>query len=281
MRCRSALLVIFLIPVLATCWYFGAPLLQAQSFPTSVGLLYFPQKNYEVSDWVLYEIRDSDLHGNETLVFQQIQVAMAVRYRGEDCIWLETGLGAEPEGLTFSAVLLSERLYEDEMPEVRHTYYVRKMHVGEDPHGVPVSMEMRVGVTGDTLKDLSHRRPVVEFAGMDTLTVGETSYVCSLRIETQEFASIRDFPDSTVRTTTTVVRRRWVTPEVPITGLVRERERREIHRQSWALGKDGTNSPPRLRELYEIEIDLAGHGTGAEPRIADRIKDTLNPFQTE
>jgi hypothetical protein len=253
---------------------------RAQSFPTSVGLLYFPQKNYEVGDWVLYKVRDADFWGNEHLVYQQVQVVMKQRYRGEDCIWLETGLGPEPDQLIFSGVLLSERIYEDEMPEVRHTYYIRKMHVGEDSDGTPLSMEMRVGITGDSLKDLSDRRPKVEFAGLDTLTVGEKSYVCSLRIETREFASIRDFRDSTVRTATTVTRRRWVTPEVPITGLVRERERREIHRQSIPIGEVSTDHPSQLRELFEIEIDLVDHGKGAKPKIADRIKDSANPFRS-
>ena len=69
MRLRISLFATLLILGFAVLWHFGAPLLQAQSFPTSVGLLYFPQKNYEVGDWVLYEVRDADFWGNESVVY--------------------------------------------------------------------------------------------------------------------------------------------------------------------------------------------------------------------
>jgi hypothetical protein len=66
-----------------------------------------------------------------------------------------------------------------------------------------------------------------------------------------------------------------------VTGLVREREERKIHRQSWPLGKVSTDFPPLLRDLFEIEIDLIDHGDGAEPRIAHRIKDSANPHKQD
>ena len=250
-----------------------------QGVPNSIGLLYFPEKNFKAGDWALYTIRASDIDGNEDMAYQHILIGEELEYRGESCFWLETGWGPARDSLGYTCVLVSGAIFEDEMPEVRHTIYMRKMHTGSDDQGNPLATDVNIANPGRKLRDLSYLRPTVVEIGTDTLEIAGRTFVCKVVEETSEVAKLQDLPDSTARFLTRTFRRRWVTPEVPITGLVKENERKEFYRHVWPLGELSSDFPNVMYKLYEIENELVDLGSGAEPKISDRIMYGANPSQ--
>lgn len=249
----------------------------SQLAPNSIGLLYFDKKHFKEGDWVLYKMLGSDLSGVESVDYQKVVIAAEVDYRGEDCFWLETGWGPSPEQLAFSTILVSELIFKEDNPTVRHSVYMRKMHMGEDDNGVPFAIDVRLANPGRAIPNQDHLKPIIEEIGIDTLEVDGKTLVCRVLEETQVYPRMRDLPDSTMRLITRVKRTRWVSMDIPITAIVKEIERRERYRQAWPIGRPSTDYPEILTEAFDIEIEAVKWGTGAKPMVSHLIKDSAIP----
>jgi hypothetical protein len=90
---------------------------------------------------------------------------------------------------------------------------------------------------------------------------------------------MQDLRDSTIQKRTESTATRWFNPTVvPITGLVREQEKKTYITRAWPLGKPSTDYPERITGWDTYDISLIDLGHGAKPKISDRIKDI--PKQT-
>jgi hypothetical protein len=251
-----------------------------ESVPTSVGTLYFERKNFREGDWVLYRlVEDSHLYGKR-IRYQRIQAALEVDYRGEKCFWLETGFGTDPDSLLWSAVLVSEAIFEDSLADVHNQMYVRRVHVGRDLEGYPIAMPSKPMNMRRGLPDLTPYRPKLSEVGTETLRIGDRTFECRVVRGTREFARLRDLPDSTQRRIIEETTTRWYSPDmVPVTGMVRERARKFTRVATWPIGKPSTQFEPVVEEDVSMDLEIVDLGHGAKPRLAHRMRDAITANQ--
>ena len=88
---------------------------------------------------MLYKVGGQNERGETSTDCQRIQIGVVTTYRSEDCFWLETGWGPDPDRLNWGAVLVSENIFLDSLSEVRGMVYMRQMHVANAPDGTPLA----------------------------------------------------------------------------------------------------------------------------------------------
>lgn len=270
----------FLLPLAAlavpAAWV-GAQL----DLPTSIKSLYLTEKNFRAGDWVLYEVQAENHEGESSFDHQKIQIASEVRFRGDDCFWLETGWGPYIDDLAWTAVLMSETVFDDSLAEVRTDVHLRQMHMSNAPDGRPLVGDARLANAHRPMGDLTKLMPQRTVIGRDTVNVGNRTFDCELQEEIQEYSEAQDKADSTVRMITKTHRRRWMNPKIPITGMAREHERKEFYRHAWPLGRLSTEFPMTMVKFYELRVQLVDLGTGAKPEISDRMIPLGSTYQKE
>ena len=248
-----------------------------QDMPNSMKLIYFPKKNFEPGDWVLYRIDSENYDGETATDYQRIQAASEVEFRGEDCFWLETGWGRTEDRLAWTTVLVSEQIYQDSVAEARYSVHMRRMHLSNAPDGTPIVSDARLASAYrpmSEMKDLIPKRTLID---KDTLVVKGRTFHCEVWEEVLEHAQIEELPDSSVRYLTRTTRRRWIDPALPITALVREEERKEYFRHAWPLGQLSTDFPRQVVEFFDYDIQVVDFGSGAKPNISDRLMHVSDP----
>ncbi len=237
----------------------------------STNLIYLPEKNFRAGDWVLYEVQGENGEGAQSFDYQKLQIASEIRFRGDDCFWLETGYGPYLDKLSYTAVLMSTTIFEDSLAEVRSDVHLRQIHMGSAPDGTPLVGDARLANAHVPMSDLRRIMPQRRFVGTDTVRVGTRVFPCQIFEETQENSALQNLPDSTVRLFTKTKRRRWMNPAIPITGMARESERKDFYRHSWPLGQLSSAFPPVQLGFLAVEVQLVDLGTGAKPAISDRF----------
>ncbi len=267
-RCALLLALLVLLPALLL-----APRVRGSAgVPTSISLVYPKQKLFKAGDWVFYRVQGSNQNGDSSVDFQRVQIGKVLVYRGEDCFWLETGWGPGPDSLEWGAVMLSENLFLDSLADVRPTIYMRKINMEADSKGTPLASDVRSIDPKHGLPDMSDLRPTYKDLGADTVRTPVGAIPCRLVEVSRTFRSARDTEDSTMQMMTVTTARRWMSLErVPITGIVREEERKAYYMKSWPLGKPSTDFPMREIGFDLTRTELVGYGHGAKPNISDHI----------
>lgn len=251
--------------------------LPGQGMPTSIKLLYFPEKNFKPGDWVFYRIGSENYEGQTATDFQRVQVASEVEFRGEKCFWLETGWGQAEDRLGWTTVLVSEQIFQDSVAEARTDVHMRRMHLSNAADGTPIVSDARLANSSRPMSDLKGNLPNRTLVDRDTLVVKGRTFHCEVWEEVLESGKIQELPDSSVRYLIRTTRRRWIDPALPITALVREEERKEYFRHAWPLGKVSTDFPRQVVEYYDYDIQLIDFGSGAKPNISDRLVHVSDP----
>jgi hypothetical protein len=247
---------------------------RADSVPTSVALVYPKAKLFRPGDWVLYQVRTQDADGRPLTVFQRIQIGTTMVLRGENCFWLETGMGHSPDTLSKSAVLVSEGLFEDDKADLWPNYYVRMMHMETDKSGVAWAAEVRtVNPKAAFPPDSLGPQQTSADLGVDTLHTAKGPIVCQVVEVTRIHRAARDLPDSTEQNVTETTDKRWMSLHtIPISGLVKEQETKVYKERIWPLGKPSTQFPFRIMATTQSEVEMVDFGHGAKPMISDRIR---------
>jgi hypothetical protein len=255
---------------------------QGETVPMSIGSLYFAKKNFRVGDWVLYRLDETTARFGSSTRFQRIQIGGEEIYRGENCFWLETGYGRDADSLVWSAVLMSESVFEDSLADVHSNFYLRKIHVGKDVEGYPIATPTRT-LNAKKLPDMTPYRPRFEERGNETLRFGELDLPCRIVEAKRNFGRLKDLPDSTQRRMIEETATRWYSPElVPVTGLARERSRKITRVQTWPNGKPSTDFAQVIEEDMAFELTLLEFGHDAKPKLADRMRSSVgNARDTE
>ncbi len=243
--------------------------------PTSVALVYPKQKIFKPGDWVLYKVYGQNISGEASIDYQRLLIGKTLRFRAEDCFWLETAWGPSPDSLVWSAALISEGLFQDENADIWPNFYLRMLHMETDADGVPRAAETRTVNPKTPLSDLLAEKPVYTPAGTETLQTPKGPIVCDVVEVTTTHRSARDMADSTLQQGTDSHIKRWMNIQaVPITGLVREEEVRTYVERTWPLGKPSTQFPFRVVGKDTYKIDMVDLGHGEKPHISDRIRST-------
>ena len=249
----------------------------AQGLPNSIKLLHFAEKNFQSGDWVLYKIDQEDYDGETAVDYQRVQIGSEIEFRGEKCFWLETGWGKTPEKLAWTTVLMSEGIFEDSLAEARADVHMRRMHISDAPDGTPLVGDARLANSFRPMSDMADLIPDRTLVGTDTVVVKGKTFICQIWEEVHEYGQIDEQPDSSIRYLTRTTRRRWIDPSLQITGLVREKERKERFRHAWPLGKVSTDFPRQVVEFFDYDVQLVNFGSGAKPAVSDRVKHISDP----
>lgn len=265
-------LAVLLAPVLC-CWQ---PAGGQSKVPSSIALVYPEKKIFKAGDWVLYKVYGQNEHGESSVDYQQVQIGVTQRYRGEDCFWLETGWGPDRERMDWGAVMLSEYIFQDSLADLRGNAYMRKLHFSNAPDGTPMALQVRpMDPRLQKTEDLAARKPTYTEVGVDTVDTPKGPIVCNVVEVLRIFRTARDTADSTMQTMTEARSRRWYNVErIPITGLVREEETKVYSLRAWPLGRPSDEYPMSEVGRDVFRVELLDYGRGAKPRISDRIRDT-------
>ncbi|HEV8479936.1 MAG TPA: hypothetical protein VGR66_04005 [Candidatus Eisenbacteria bacterium] len=266
--------------VLALVVFLALVVTLSQSFasvPSSIGLVYTQKKNFKVGDWVLYRITGTNQEGQTSVDYQRVQVVLETRWMGEPCVWIETGFGPAPDSLDWSAALFSENAYLDTIAYLRPNFYLRRLHVATDPDGTPRAVDVHTFNPKIPLKDsdFDSRRPVMKDSHPDTLAIAKKgSFPCEYYELVRTHTTIKNNPDVNYERGTESTVKRWLNPDlVPITGILREEEHKLYKEHAWPVGKVSTDYPVKVVAFDDLKTELVDWGTGAKPRIANRIKD--------
>jgi hypothetical protein len=246
-----------------------------KNIPSSIALLYPMKKIFKPGDWVLYKVGGQNERGETSTDCQRIQIGVVTTYRSEDCFWLETGWGPDPDRLNWGAVLVSENIFLDSLSEVRGIAYMRQMHVTNAPDGTPLALMQKSLVSKLPPGDLEAQRSTYTELGIDTLDTPRGRIACRLVEVKRTYRSARDMPDSTMQQGTISTARRWYNTDlIPITGLVREEEEKIYFQRAWPLGKPSTDYPMRDVGKDVLRVEMLDFGHGAKPMISDRVRVT-------
>ncbi len=205
-----------------------------------IGLLDYGRKpDFKLGSWVKYHMTG---HSELGLV-DDYDVTVAVTGEenlwGEDCFWVETLTEAADGTANSVATLMSYSVFRDSLGFVHMKYYMRKTITEFDEQGEPIQSVTRQAPeairTRPTEEDSRHF--YVDTLGTDTVTVGLGTFTCRKVHMKQGVGSATDRGDSTVYTEVREDRDVYLSPRVPLTGIVREDVDYSIKRKTWLVGR--------------------------------------------
>jgi hypothetical protein len=110
----------------------------------AIGMLnYHHHGRLRVGDWVRYHVHGKSERGMTTDYTMTMVVGGEELWWGEPCFWIETQLSYFGQEPSFAASLLSYAVFEDSLPAVRFTRYIRKYIDELDASGKPAQQLFR------------------------------------------------------------------------------------------------------------------------------------------
>jgi hypothetical protein len=250
--------------------------------PSSIGLIYYKEKNFKLGDWVLYKVTGANMEGEQSVDYQRVQAVLEENYMGEPCVWIETGFGKKPGLMDWSAAEISENAFQDTIAYLRPNFYLRRLHTYTDETGVPRAAAVNTFNPKIPLPSFDSRRPVIIESRWDTLDTPKGRIACWYTKSVRTHKNTKSNPDGTIERGVESTVERWINPEaVPLTGIVREVEHKEFKTKAWPIGKLSTDYAEQLSGFDDLKTELVDFGHDAKPRLAHRIKDARDRRQVE
>jgi hypothetical protein len=171
----------------------------------------------------------------------------------------------------------------DTIAYLRPNFYLRRLHTSTDPDGTPRAVEVHTFNPKVPLKDsdFDSRRPEMKDSHPDTLEVGKRGRIpCMYYLLVRTHTTIKNSPDVNFERGVESTVKRWSNPDlVPVTGILREEEHKIYKEHGWPVGKVSSDYPVKVVGFDDLKTELIDFGTGAKPKLADRIKDArdINP----
>ena len=224
---------------------------------------------FKVGDWVKYRFSSHGDDGSKQDYDLTLLISGEELFWGEPCFWIETwtGLPGQKSGAS-DCKLMSYAMFGDTAWEQRLTVYERKF--------------TGIGEMGDINQQLVHRtlsqRPSGKMSPVFTVLVDTLARDTAVTVPRGRFVSTkvrlksgvgetRDIGDSTRRIESWDLRIRYMSPQVPITSIVKEITDQWQTRKKWKAGKsEEAIENYVLRGTATLDLVAFGHG-GMEPEL--------------
>ena len=234
-----------------------------------IGLLDYSRKpDLKVGQWIKYHMTGSSELGMHDDYTVTILIAGEETFWGERGFWVETWTEGKDEAPVAVATLMSYGIFSDSLPIPHLQLYSRKMITNLSEDGSPVEV-----ISKRNAGSLKGRSEVadkvvwhVDSVGTETIKVPRGTYACKKVSFKQGIGSTADVGDSTIRTEVHEDRMVYMSPQVPMTGLVREDVSNLIQRRVWKAG-NSQNAPLRTMEHATGTAELIEWGMGLTPQL--------------
>jgi len=227
--------------------------------------------HFKVGDWVKYHFKSESDDGKTQEYDMIVLIAGEEVFWGDPCFWVETQVSYGKEKPSASdSKLMSYSMFGDTLWEQRIAVYQRKSSgLAED---------------GSIRQELIHRslskRPSGRMAPVTTVLVDTLGRKESVSVPKGTFVttkvrlkagigSTEDIGDSTRRTENWDLRTRYLSPQVPITSIVKEVTEQWIVWKTWKVGKseDAVQFYP-ARGTATVELVAYGNGPPVVSQLA-------------
>jgi hypothetical protein len=205
----------------------------------SIGYVDYRNKpRFKVGDWVKYHFSSSTDDGQHEDYVMTILISGREKFWGDDCFWVETWTGGRTLTPQVTSVLMSYSAFGD-TSWLQHLQVYQRKFATHDENGLGLAQELVRRALGG--KAAGDDRPsltvLTDTLGRDTVHVALGVFDCTKVRRKAGTGMSEERGDSTYRTENWDQRHLYLSPRVPITSLVRERDERWITRKAWKAGQ--------------------------------------------
>jgi hypothetical protein len=235
-----------------------------------IGLIDFGlPPHFKVGDYARYHMSAQSALGVVDDYNLTVLIAGEEDWWGERCFWIETWTQSAGGGDQSIASLMSYDVFGDSLALPHMQLYVRKIANGIKEDGSldqvvykrpPTTLKMR-----DPLG--SQFKLQVDTLGAETITVAKGVFPCTKLHFLQGRGATGARGDSTDYTELREERTTFMSPQVPITHIVREDIVQQMTRKAWKVGRSKDATPTVTLDRTVGSAELVESGSGLASRI--------------
>jgi len=256
-RATLALMLLAALPAAALAYKPAGPV-------DAIGMLdYRHGARFKVGDWVRYRTKGDSYQGYRTDYTVTILIAGEEEFWGEKCFWVETQTSYSGQDPEVTASLLSYSIFEDSLPQVRFTRYLRKFIEGRDERGNYLQQPFTRALS--EIRNRNFAEPemphTTDTLGIEQVEVPKGTFEALGVREVYRYVETTQQGDSTVYYEMVEDHRSWWSDLIPITRLIRKDQENTQKRRVWMIG-ESQNAPLRVVEQSTGATQLLDYGTG-------------------
>ena len=236
----------------------------------AIGLIdYSARPTFKVGDWVRYRMTGESELGLTDDYEVTVLIAGEEDFWGDPSFWIETWTDKKGSLPQTVATLMSYSIFADSLPIQHMQVYQRKAINETDANGRPVEVVTKPASSMLRTRNL-FQKPLqwdVDSLERDTVLSPAGTFDArkvSIRQGTGVTATVGD---STRYDEVRENRMVWMSPQVPITHVVKESVESTLARRTWMIGRSSEGSPLLLRERGVGLARIIGYGSGMQPRL--------------
>lgn len=236
-----------------------------------IGLIDYSRKpNFKVGSWIKYRVTGSSELGESDDYTVTILIAGEERFWGEDGFWVETWTEPKDGPPNTIATLMSYAIFDDPKAVTNMQLYSRKIITEIDATtGAPIQTVSKRNAGSVKGRKTGNREPLtvdIDTVGTEKIKVPRGEFEALKITMRQGLGTTADVGDSSIRTEVMEGRVIYSSPDIPITGIVREDIDNLIKRKSWKIG-ESQNAPMRIMEHASGSAQVVEWGTGLTPQL--------------
>jgi len=230
-----------------------------------IGLIDFGlPPRFKVGDYARYHMSAQSAMGVVDDYNLTVMIAGEEEWWGERCFWIETRTQSAAGGDQSIASLMSYDVFADSLALPHMQLYVRKIVNGMKEDGSVDQVVYKRPASTLKMRDPlgSQFKLQVDTLGAETITVAKGVFPCTKLHFLQGRGATGARGDSTDYTELREERTTFMSPQVPITHIVREDIVQQITRKAWKVGhsKDATPTVTLDRTVGSAELVESGSG---------------------
>lgn len=233
----------------------------------AVGMLDYRHGNrFKVGDWVRYRTKGESYQGYRTDYTVTILIGGEEEFWGEECFWLETQTSYSGQDPEVTASLVSYSIFEDSLPQLRFTRYVRKFIEGRDERGAYQQQPFLRSLSQIRARDFMETEDPrkTDTLGVESVEVPKGAFDALRVREVLRHTETAQQGDSTVYYEMVEDHTSWWSDQVPLTRLVRKDQDNVQRRRVWMIG-ESANAPMVVAEHSTGATQLLDYGSGMKP----------------
>jgi hypothetical protein len=255
-RAVPVLLLLLTFPITARAAKMEGPV-------DAIGMIdYSRGPRFKVGDWARYRTKGSSYQGYRTDYTVTVLIGGEEMWWGEKCFWVETQVSFSGLAPQVTGSLISYGIFEDSLPALRFTRYIRKLIDGRDEKGYTQQPFRRAlnEIQSRTFAEASPPRKT-DTLGVESVTVPKGSYDAMKVRQIQRQVATTQVGDSTVYFEGVEDHTYWWSDQVPITRLVKIAQDNIQRRRVWMIG-ESANAPLVVAERSTGSTELIDCGSG-------------------